>query len=62
MWTTSSLEVLGVDRTSVPSLMPSKGDLINIGRSLLAIATKTEKTVEQFTQDKLLLDDAGRYY
>ena len=48
--------------TSVPLLTPFKGDLINIGPSLLAIAPKTEKTVEQFTQDKLLLDDAGRYY
>ena len=66
MWPSGSLKdkikCLVLVGTEVPSLTPFKGDLISIGQSLLAIATETEKTAEQFSQDKLQLDDAGRYY
>ena len=44
--------------------MPSPfGDnLLDIGQSLLAIATETEKTAERFCRDKSQLDDEGRYF
>ena len=66
MWPSGSLEdkvkCLVSIRTGVPSLTPFKGNLIGIGKSLLAIATETEKTAERFSRDKSRLDDAGRYY
>ena len=49
-------------RTGVPSLTPFKDNLINISQSLLAIAIKIKKTVEQFSRDKSRLDNTGRYY
>jgi predicted acylesterase/phospholipase RssA len=66
MWPSGSLEdkvkCLVSIGTGVPSLTPFKGDLIGIGKSLLAIATETEKTAERFSRDKSRLEDAGRYY
>ena len=49
-------------RTGVPSLTPFKDNLVGIGKSLLAIATETEKIAERFCRDKSALDDMGRYY
>lgn len=48
--------------TSIPSLKPFTNDLAGVGKSLLAIATETEKTAERFCRDKSGLDDKGRYY
>jgi len=48
--------------TGVPSLRPFADDLVNIGRSLLAIAMETEKTAERFNRDKSALDNKGSYY
>ncbi len=48
--------------TGVPSLRPFADDLVNIGRSLLAIAMETEKTIERFNRDKSALDNKGSYY
>ena len=48
--------------TGVLSLRPFTDDLISIGRSLLAIATETEKTAEKFNRDKSALDNKGCYY
>jgi predicted acylesterase/phospholipase RssA len=66
MWPSGSLEdkvkCLVSIGTGVPSLTPFKGDLMGIGKSLLAIATETEKTAERFSRDKSRLEDAGRYY
>ena len=66
IWPSGSLEdkikCLVSIGTGVPSLTPFKDDIISIGRSLLAIATETEKTAERFSRDKSRLDDMGRYY
>jgi len=66
MWLSGLLEdkvkCLVLVGTGVLLLMPFKGDLIGIGKSLLAIAIEMEKTVERFCRDKLRLDEAGRYY
>jgi hypothetical protein len=48
--------------TGIPSLTPFTDDLASVGKSLLAIATETEKTAERFCRDKSGLDDKGRYY
>lgn len=48
--------------TGVPSLYPFKDDILNIGKSLVKIATETEQTAERFQRDKSDLDSAGRYY
>ena len=48
------------NRCSIPK--PFTNDLISVGRSLLAIATETEKTAERFNRDKSALDDKGCYY
>jgi predicted acylesterase/phospholipase RssA len=48
--------------TGVPSLKPFKDDLLNIGQTLVAIATETEKTAEQFRRERSVLDSTGRYY
>ena len=66
VWPSGSLEdkvkCLVSIGTGVPSLMPFKDDLVGIGKSLLAIATETEKTAERFCRDKSALDNTGRYY
>ena len=66
IWPSGSLEdkikCLVSIGTGVPSLTPFKDDIISIGRSLLAIATETEKTAERFSRDKSRLDGMGRYY
>ena len=66
MWLSRLLEdkvkCLVLVRTGVLLLTPFKGDLIGIGKSLLAIAIETEKMVEQFCRDKSRLDEVGRYY
>jgi hypothetical protein len=48
--------------TGVPSLKPFADDVLYIGVTLVAIATKTEQTAERFRRDKTHLDDSGRYY
>ncbi|KAJ4323146.1 hypothetical protein N0V94_002032 [Neodidymelliopsis sp. IMI 364377] len=48
--------------TGVPSLKPFKDDLLNIGQTLVATATETEKTAEQFRRERPVLDSTGRYY
>ena len=48
--------------TGIPSLKPFRDDVFHIGKTLLAIATETEQTAEQFRRDKTHLDDTGRYY
>lgn len=48
--------------TGVPSLNPFQGDVFNIGKTLVAIATETEQTAERFRRNKSHLDDTGRYY
>ena len=66
IWPSGSLEdkikCLVSIGTGVPSLTPFKDDIISISRSLLAIATETEKTAERFSRDKSRLDDMRRYY
>ena len=48
--------------TGVLSLTRIRDDALNIGGTLVAIATETEKTAQQFHRDKAHLDDEGRYY
>lgn len=48
--------------TGVLSLKAFDDDLINIGRTLAAIATETEWTAERFRQERRLLSITGRYY
>jgi hypothetical protein len=48
--------------TGIPSLNAFGDDLLEIGQSLIAIATETERTAERFCRDKSRLDDEGRYY
>jgi predicted acylesterase/phospholipase RssA len=48
--------------TGVPSLKPFRDDIFHIGDALVALATETEQTAEQFRRDKSSLDDEGRYY
>jgi hypothetical protein len=66
MWPSGSLEdkvkCLVSIRTGVPSLTPFKDNLDGIRKSLLAIATETEKTAERSCRDKSALDNTGRYY
>lgn len=52
----------GVNRDRHAIVKAFHGHLIGIGQSLLAIATETEKTAENFNRDKSALDDGGRYY
>lgn len=48
--------------TGIPSLKPFKDDVARIGTTLLAIATETEQTAEDFRRDKMYLDNTSRYY
>ncbi|KAI8935807.1 hypothetical protein NX059_007324 [Plenodomus lindquistii] len=48
--------------TGVPSLKAFKDDVLNIGKTLAAIATETEQTAERFRRERGLLDSTGRYY
>ncbi|KAI0453577.1 hypothetical protein F5B21DRAFT_280728 [Xylaria acuta] len=48
--------------TGMPGLKPFKDDIFNIGKTLVAVATETEKTAERFRLDKSNLVDAGLYY
>jgi hypothetical protein len=48
--------------TGVPILKSFGDDVVHIGKSLIDLATETEKTAEQFRRDKSVLDDEGRYY
>ncbi|KAL8996607.1 MAG: hypothetical protein Q9188_006530 [Gyalolechia gomerana] len=48
--------------TGIPSLKPFKDDVPRIGTTLLAIATETEQTAEDFRRDKMYLDNTSRYY
>jgi hypothetical protein len=46
----------------VPTLKPFGNNLLEIGQTLLDIATETEKTAERFARDKERLGDEGRYF
>ena len=48
--------------TGTPSLKPFEDDVLNIGKTLVAIATDTEQIVERFRRDKAYLDKTQRYY
>lgn len=48
--------------TGVPSLKPFEDNVLKIGKTLVAIATETERTAESFTRDRPLLSSSGRYY
>lgn len=48
--------------TGVLSDKPFPGKLITLGRSLVAIATETERTAERFRRDKSRLDEIGRIF
>ena len=48
--------------TGLPSLKPFKDNVLHIGETLVAIATGTEVTAEQFRRERVLLDSTGRYY
>lgn len=48
--------------TGVPSLKLFHDDILHIGGSLVALATETENTAEQFRRHYSNLDDEGRYY
>jgi predicted acylesterase/phospholipase RssA len=48
--------------TGVPSLKPFKDDVLQIHKTLAAIATETEQTAERFRREKASLDNTGRYY
>lgn len=45
--------------TGMPSLKPFRDDMRRIGKTLVAIATETEKTAETFARDKMNME--GRY-
>ena len=46
----------------MPSLKLFRDDVLHIGETLIAIATETEQTAEEFRQDKSHLEDNGQYY
>jgi hypothetical protein len=46
----------------VPLLEPFKEDVPHFGDTLVAIATKTERTAERFRRERGLLDNTERYY
>jgi Patatin-like phospholipase len=46
----------------VPSLQPFGSGLIEIGKTLLRIATETERTAESFHREHSKLDDGNRYF
>ncbi|MCJ1310207.1 hypothetical protein MMC25_003869 [Agyrium rufum] len=48
--------------TGVPSLKSFPDDVLNIGGTLVAIATDTEQTAENFRRDKIFLDNTNRYF
>jgi hypothetical protein len=48
--------------TRVPSFKLLKDDVLNIGEALVADATETEATAEQFRRERALLDSTGRDY
>jgi hypothetical protein len=48
--------------TGKPALAPFPDNILDIGRSLVALATETERTAEQFHRDKSSLDEDGRFY
>ena len=48
--------------TGVPTVQAFGDSLREIGKTLLAISTETEKTAETFARHYTNLDDGGRYY
>ena len=48
--------------TGVPPVKPVRDDAFGIWETLKELATETERTAEQFRQDKASLDDDGRYF
>lgn len=47
--------------TGVPSLKAFKDDVTHIGKTLVAIATETERTAEIFQRERPLLHSTGQY-
>ena len=48
--------------TGVPSMKPFLDDILHIGDWLIALATETQKTAEQFRREHSNLNNNGRYY
>jgi predicted acylesterase/phospholipase RssA len=48
--------------TGISSLKPFRDDFLHIGKTLIGIATETERTAERFRQDKPFLDNSSRYF
>jgi hypothetical protein len=48
--------------TGVPSLTPFGKNIMEIGQSLLTMATETKKTAKRFAREKARLGDEGRYF
>ena len=48
--------------TGIPSMKPFGDSLLQIGKSLIAIATETEKTAETFAKEHTRLDDEKKYF
>jgi hypothetical protein len=58
----SKLQCLVSIGTGIPSLRPFSEDVLDIGKTLVAIATETEQTAERFRRDKTSLDNNNRYF
>ena len=48
--------------TGMPGIRPFRDDVLRITKTMVAIATETEKTAERFRQDKPIVVDNGLYY
>jgi predicted acylesterase/phospholipase RssA len=48
--------------TGMPSTIPFRDNIFNIGESLLKMAIATEKAAEMFKRDQRRLNEQGRYY
>ncbi|RKK08777.1 hypothetical protein BFJ65_g16440 [Fusarium oxysporum f. sp. cepae] len=58
----ASLRCLVLIGTGIPAQRAVRDDILGIRAILTSLATKTEKTAEQFRCDKADLDNKGRYY
>lgn len=66
IWSTEPLEenircIISIG-TGIPSLKKFGKGILDLGKSLLSIATETETTAELFHQEHSNLDDEGRYF
>ena len=58
----SSIQCLVSIGTGLPSLKPFGSSLIEIGKTLVEMATETERTAEKFHRGHSELDDGDRYF